>query len=101
MSAFTFDFDLEDDLDQSFDAIPPQEPAAVPSIDKTLFSEGGSGGEILAEEITLSALVRDNLVFSSLAPQFCNLIRFGSAALRSPRSILVFTHNAPCTRWYY
>ena len=63
MSAFTFNFDLEDDLDKSFDAIPPQEPAAVPSIDKKLVSEGGSGGEIPAEEITLSALVRDNFGF--------------------------------------
>jgi len=59
MSAFTFDFDLEDDLDESFDAIPPHEPAAVPStIDKTLVPEGAPGGVIPAEEITLSALVR-------------------------------------------
>jgi hypothetical protein len=56
MSAFTFDFDLEDDLDESFDAIPPHEPAAVPSIDKTLVSKGEP-----AKEISLSALVRVNV----------------------------------------
>ena len=52
MSAFTFDFDLEDDLDESFDAIPLQGSAAVLSVDKT-----SSGEEIPAEEIPLSALV--------------------------------------------
>ena len=64
MSAFTFDFDLEDDFDNSFDAILPQEPSAVLSTDKTLVSDlDGSGGSIPAEEITLSSLVRDNLFF--------------------------------------
>ena len=93
MSAFTFDFDLEDDLDESFGAtgISPQEPAAVPSIDKTLVSEGPPGGATPAEEITLSALVRDFFLFLF----FCNLIWFGSAALHSPRSVLVFAYNAP------
>lgn len=38
MSVFTLDFVLEDDLDESLDAIPPQESAAVPSIDNTLVS---------------------------------------------------------------
>jgi hypothetical protein len=36
MPAFTFKFDLEDDLD----AISPHELAAVPSIDKALVSQG-------------------------------------------------------------
>jgi hypothetical protein len=93
MSAFAFDFDLEDDLDESFDVIPPHEPAAVPSIDRTLVSEGEP-----AEEIALSALVRVN-VFSSHLLQ--NHIWFGSAALHSARSVLVkvlvFTYNAPST----
>jgi hypothetical protein len=57
MSAFTFDFDLEDDLDESFDAIPLQGSAAVPSVDKTPTPERTSGEEISAEEIPLSALV--------------------------------------------
>jgi hypothetical protein len=35
MSTFTFGFDLENDLDESFDAIPPHEPAAVPSMSGT------------------------------------------------------------------
>ena len=78
MSAFTFDFDLEDDLDNSFDAIQPQEPSAVPSTDKTLVFDDGSGGSILAEEITLSSLVRDNLLSLSLVP-FCSILS-GSAA---------------------
>ena len=54
MSAFTFDFDLQDDLDESFDAI----PAAVPSVDKTIAQEHAPEKEIPAEEIPLSALVR-------------------------------------------
>ncbi|KAH9989228.1 hypothetical protein BJV77DRAFT_1018453 [Russula vinacea] len=76
MSAFTFDFDLEDDLDESFDAIPPQELASVSSLDKTLVSEGAPGGAMPAEEITLSVLVSDNSqFFGSLVAILC-----GSAA---------------------
>jgi hypothetical protein len=60
MSGFTFDFDLEDDLDESFDAIPAHELAAVSSVDKTLVSEGAPGEVMPAVEITLSALVRVN-----------------------------------------
>jgi len=56
MSSFTFDFDLKDDLDESFDAITPQKPAAASSVDKTLVSESASGGAIPAEEIPLSTL---------------------------------------------
>jgi hypothetical protein len=56
MSCFTFDFDLEDDLDESFDALTPQKPAAASSTDKTLASPEGA---IPAEEIPLSTLVRD------------------------------------------
>jgi len=58
MSAFTFDFDLEDDLDESFDAIPLQGSAAVPSVDKTIAQERAPEKDIPAEEIPLSALVR-------------------------------------------
>ena len=78
MSAFTFDFDLEDDLDNSFDAILPQEPSAVPSTNKTLVSDDGPGGLIPAEEITLSSLVRDDSFTLSLVLFF--LILSGSAA---------------------
>lgn len=90
-SAFTFDFDLEDDLDNSFDAILPQEPSPVPSTDKTLVSDDGSGGSITAEEITLSALVRDNLSSSSLSfklvPSFQSyLVRQRSFPLSPKRS---------------
>jgi hypothetical protein len=60
MSCFTFDFDLEDDLDESFDAITPQKPAAASSIDKILVSESAPEGAIPAEEIPLSTLVRDS-----------------------------------------
>ena len=68
MSAFTFDFDLEDDLDESFDAIPLQGPAAATSVDKTLKPERASGGEeIPAEEIPLSALVSPIYTLSFLA----------------------------------
>jgi hypothetical protein len=63
MSCFTFDFDLEDDLDESFDAITPQEPAAAPSIDKTVVSESAPEGVISAEEVPLSTLVRDTDIF--------------------------------------
>jgi hypothetical protein len=38
MSAFTFDFDREDDLNESFDAIPPK--PSVPPIDAMLAPEG-------------------------------------------------------------
>ena len=58
MSAFTFDFDLQDDLDESFDAIPLQGSAAVPSVDKTITQERAPEKEIPAEEIPLSTLVR-------------------------------------------
>jgi protein-histidine N-methyltransferase len=53
MSAFTFDFDLEDDLDESFDAIPPK--PSVPPINTVPAPEGT---EQPAEEIPLSDLVR-------------------------------------------
>ena len=66
MSAFTFDFDLEDDLDESFDAIPLQGSAAVPSVDKTSTPECASGVEIPAEEIPLSALVSSITIHHSL-----------------------------------
>ncbi len=62
MSAFTFDFDLEDDLDESFDVVPPQKPtASMPPIDAdnaVLALEGVSEAEQPAEEIPLSELVR-------------------------------------------
>lgn len=61
MSSFTFNFDLEDDLDESFDVITPQNPPAASSIDKTLVSDSEPGGAIPAEEIPLSTLVRDNI----------------------------------------
>ncbi|KAF8500441.1 hypothetical protein F5888DRAFT_1610248 [Russula emetica] len=57
MSSFTFDFDLEDDLDESFDVITPQTPATASSIDTTLVSESAPGGGIPAEEIPLSTLL--------------------------------------------
>ena len=58
MSSFAFDFDLEDDLDESFDAI-----TASP-IDKTLVSKSVPGGATpAAEEIPLSTLVRDSDTF--------------------------------------
>ena len=55
MSAFTFDFDLEDDLDESFDAIPPKPTQNVPPIDAV---QAPDGTEQIAEEIPLSELVR-------------------------------------------
>ena len=64
MSSFTFDFDLEDDLDESFDVITSQKPTAASSIDKTPVSESAPGGAIVpAEEIPLSTLVRDTDLF--------------------------------------
>jgi hypothetical protein len=57
MSAFTFDFDLEDDLDESFDAISLQDStAAVPPLPHSIASVAQE--ELPAEEIPLSALVR-------------------------------------------
>ena len=56
MSAFTFDFDLQDDLDESFDAISLQDPRSVQS------STSIEKEQLLpAEEIPLSALVRGPL----------------------------------------
>ena len=51
MSAFTFDFDLEDDLDESLDSIiiPPQEPNVPPIL---------ASAELPAVEVPLSELVR-------------------------------------------
>ena len=85
--ALTFDFDLEDDLNNSFDAILPQELSAVPSTDDE------SGGSILQKKsrflrwsVTNRLLYVDSLI---------NLIWFGSAVLRSPRSILVSPITLP------
>jgi len=64
MSAFTFDFDLEDDLDESFDAVPLQQSTAAPSTDKTLTPQGEPANEIPAEEIPLSSLVRTTSSFT-------------------------------------
>ena len=65
MSSFTFDFDLKDDLDESFDVITPQKPAVTSSIDKAPVPERAPGGGIpaSAEEIPLSTLVRDRHSF--------------------------------------
>ncbi|KAI9462846.1 hypothetical protein BJY52DRAFT_1255579 [Lactarius psammicola] len=66
MSAFAFDFDLEDDLDESFDAISPQKSTAAdvpPDADNVVLAqESVSGAELPAEEIPLSELVRPTLV---------------------------------------
>jgi hypothetical protein len=65
MSSFAFDFDLEDDLDESFDAI------TASAIDKTLVSKSVPGGEMLpAEEIPLSTLVRDRDTFLKMSDLF-------------------------------
>ena len=92
MSAFTFDIDLEDDLDNSFDAILPQEPSAVPSTDKTLVSDDGSGGSILQKK---SSFLRWSVTNRLYVGSLINLIWFGSAVLRSPRSILVSPITLP------
>ncbi|KAH9059503.1 hypothetical protein EDB87DRAFT_1621235 [Lactarius vividus] len=57
MSAFTFDFNLEDDLDESFDVIPPQNPTAHPIDADSSIPEGLSEAELPAEEIPLSELL--------------------------------------------
>ncbi|KAH9179042.1 hypothetical protein EDB89DRAFT_2063142 [Lactarius sanguifluus] len=74
MSAFTFDFDLEDDLDESFDVIPPQNPtaASVHPIGADSVPEGlpVSEAELPAEEIPLSELLSalpEALSYSPLA----------------------------------
>ncbi|KAI0253384.1 hypothetical protein BJV78DRAFT_1302094 [Lactifluus subvellereus] len=74
MSAFTFDFDLEDDLDESFDAISLQDSAAVPPrpADRALVVPEGvtSEKELPAEEIPISALLSalpEALSYSPLA----------------------------------
>jgi hypothetical protein len=83
MSAFTFDFDLEDDLDESFDGISPK-PSVLP-IDATLAPEGT---EQPAEEIPLTELVRPpSIPSSSIASMLTTRLR--STALRTPRSALV------------
>lgn len=57
MSCFTFDFDLEDDLDESFDFDAITRKRAS-SIDKTLGSESAPGGAAIpAEEVPLSTLL--------------------------------------------
>ncbi|KAI9444081.1 hypothetical protein H4582DRAFT_1919155 [Lactarius indigo] len=57
MSAFTFDFDLEDDLDESFNVIPPQKTTEINPIDVDNTPEGVSEAELPAEEIPLSELL--------------------------------------------
>ena len=96
MSAFTFDFDLEDDLDESFDAIPLRGSAAVPSVDKVLTPERTSGEEIPAEELPLSALVSsiDRFLFW-LPSSFASYHPIGSAALHAPRRALILASDAP------
>ena len=59
MSVFTFDFDLQDDLDESFDANHPQKPSVSAADNAALAPEGVvSEAELPAEEIPLSELVR-------------------------------------------
>ena len=77
MSAFTFDFDLEDDLDESFDAIPPKSTRTVPPIDGVQSPEGT---EQLAEEIALSELVRTHPI--QIVPSMLTTAR-RSAAYRA------------------
>jgi hypothetical protein len=91
MSAFTFDFDLEDDLDESFDAIPTQKPTAVNNTDNAALDlEGVSETELPAEEIPLSELVRTpSLLRPSILTTACR-----RAALRAPRSALVLAPRA-------
>jgi protein-histidine N-methyltransferase len=87
MSAFTFDFDLEDDLDESFDAIPLKKSAAAPpSTDETLAPEGAPiSSEIPAEEIQLSALVRP---YPPPPPYFrCSLIRSAAQLSALPEAL--------------
>ena len=85
MSAFTFDFDLEDDLDESFDAISLQGSTTVPSVDKTLTPERASGEEISAEEIPLSALVSPIYHFIVLTASFHRVLS-SDRQRSSPRS---------------
>jgi hypothetical protein len=59
MSAFTFDFDLQDDLDESFDAISLQDP--LRSIQSNSVEKELQQQLLPAEEIPLSALVRGPL----------------------------------------
>ena len=95
MSAFTFDFDLEDDLDESFDAIPPPKPS-VPPIDAVLAFEGA---ELLAEEIPLSELVRTHRsIPTSSSPRSSPSILTRSTALRAPRSPLILAIRAAIWR---
>ena len=87
MSVFTFDFqvDLEDDLDESFDAIPLQGSTAVLPVDKTPTPERTSGEEISAEEIPLSALVSPIyfLPTASFLPSFAFASSYPSDRQRS------------------
>lgn len=57
MSAFIFDFDLGDDLDESFDPISLPDSTPGPCIDKALGSQAIPGEDIPADEIPLTALV--------------------------------------------
>jgi hypothetical protein len=104
MFAFTFDFDLEDDLDESFDAIPLQGSAALSSVDKTSTPEHASGAEITAEEIPLSALVSPITIYHSLFLAASIILRvltyrrpIGSAARRAPRCALILASDSPGT----
>ena len=85
MSAFTFDFDLQDDLDESFDAISLQDSTAVPPrpADGAIIPEGiTSEKELPTEEIPITALVRVLPFFSTSNPSYHQA--GGSAALRAP-----------------
>jgi hypothetical protein len=63
MSPFSFDFDLEDDLDQSFDAIPPK-PSILP-IDAVPAPDGtDQPSDEIPKEIPLSKLVRPSYIAS-------------------------------------
>ena len=88
MSAFTFDFDLDDDLDESFDAIPP----TTAPIDTAIVPEGLSEAELPAEEIPLSDLVRTPSP-SPLTPLVLTTAS-RSAAFRAPRSPLILAVRA-------
>jgi hypothetical protein len=81
MSTFTFDFDLQDDLDESFDAISLQDPRPIQSsssIEKQLLP---------AEEIPLSALVRRRS-----NPLSYISIRYYSSPRSQKRSHILLSH---------
>jgi hypothetical protein len=82
MSAFTFDFDLEDDLDESFDAIPPK--PSVPPINTVPAPEGTEQPATLVHDHLTILLPRGAMAAIFTNPMWVTNVQTFTAPPNSP-----------------